>query len=330
MANAPKGTKRSCPGVRPLAGARCSFVPAFIWGHRLRSASRRPPLDVFDFVERRYAPAPQMNASTQPAEGAGGSRSKAAGELPLGLLSGEERSVYADLLWELACQRRRPDSRPVSFRCTRSTVGAGLPAMAPRQPTSLFQVYPVHCGSWPASDGCLTADQSLAGVPGPLWELACRRWRPGSRPVSFRCTRSTVGAGLPAMAPRQPTSLFLVYPVHCGSWPASDGTLAADQSLSGVPGPLWELACQRWRPDSRPVSFRCTRSTVGAGLPAMAPRQPTNLMQVCTEPCGSWLASEGGLPAGQSVADVQNLIVEASLLRAAFRRWRCVIHINID
>jgi hypothetical protein len=62
---------------------------------------------VFDFVERRYAPAPQMNASTQPADGAGGSktRSRAAGELPLGLLSGEERVVHLDLLWELACRR---------------------------------------------------------------------------------------------------------------------------------------------------------------------------------------------------------------------------------
>jgi hypothetical protein len=32
-----------------------------------------------------------MNTSTQPPEGAGGSRSKAAGELTLGLLSGERR-----------------------------------------------------------------------------------------------------------------------------------------------------------------------------------------------------------------------------------------------
>ncbi|CAI8973983.1 hypothetical protein EMIT0P294_50284 [Pseudomonas sp. IT-P294] len=45
-----------------------------------------------------------MNASTQPSEGAGRSkaRSKAAGELTLGLLSGEERAVRLDLLWELA------------------------------------------------------------------------------------------------------------------------------------------------------------------------------------------------------------------------------------
>jgi hypothetical protein len=121
--------KKARPDVRPLARARCSFAPAFIWGHRLRSASRRPPLDVCGFAARRYAPAPQMNASTQPAEGAGRSRSKA-GELPLGLLSGEKRGYTS-----------------------------------------------IYCGSWPASDGGLTADQSFSDAPGP-----------------------TVGAGLPAMA----------------------------------------------------------------------------------------------------------------------------------
>jgi len=42
---------------------------------------------------------PRMNTSTQPPDiGAGGSRSKAAGELTLGLLSGEEQGLYADLL----------------------------------------------------------------------------------------------------------------------------------------------------------------------------------------------------------------------------------------
>jgi hypothetical protein len=39
-----------------------------------------------------------MNTSTQPPEGAGGSRSKAAGELTLGLMSGEKRKAYAGLL----------------------------------------------------------------------------------------------------------------------------------------------------------------------------------------------------------------------------------------
>jgi hypothetical protein len=91
----PQRNQRSRPSVRPLAEARRSFVPVSIWGHRLRSASLRPPLDVFDCVERRCAPTPQMNTSTQPAEGAGGSRSRAAGELTLGLLSGEKRKAYA-------------------------------------------------------------------------------------------------------------------------------------------------------------------------------------------------------------------------------------------
>jgi len=54
-----------------------------------------------------------MNTSTQPAEGAGGSRSRAAGELTLGLLSGEERGCT-----------------PIRF-CSAllSTVGASLLAM---------------------------------------------------------------------------------------------------------------------------------------------------------------------------------------------------------
>ena len=49
--------------------------------------------------------------------------------------------MYTVQLWELACLRRRPDSRPISRRCT-----------------------PIHCGSEPARDDGLTADQSLAGV----------------------------------------------------------------------------------------------------------------------------------------------------------------------
>ncbi|MCS3837216.1 hypothetical protein HNR03_001814 [Pseudomonas sp. JAI111] len=183
----PKGSKGLCPGVRPLAGARCSFAPAFIWGHRLRSASRRPPLDVCDFAARRYASAPQINASTQPPEGAGRSRSKAAGELPLGLLSGEERGYTS-----------------------------------------------IYCGSWPAGDGGLPANQSPAGVHRTLWELACRRWRPDSRPISCRCTPNPVGAGLPAKTACQPTNLLQVYSEPCGSELARDGGLPANPVSSDV------------------------------------------------------------------------------------------------
>jgi len=45
---------------------------------------------------------PRMNTSAQPTEGAGGSRSKAAGELTLGLMSGEQRGARLAFLWELA------------------------------------------------------------------------------------------------------------------------------------------------------------------------------------------------------------------------------------
>ena len=165
---------------------------------------------------------PRMNTSTQPSEGAGGSRSKAAGELTLGLMSGEER------------------------------VGVRRLAFL----------------SWLASEGGLTADPSPAAVLNLLWELACQRWRPDSRPITRRCTRSTVGAGLPAMATCQPTHHLQMYPTYCGSWLASDGGLTADQSPADVPAQLWEQTCQRWRPDSQPITRRCTRLTVGAGLPA--------------------------------------------------------------
>ena len=65
-----KGTKRLRPGVRHFAKAQCSLAPVSIGGHRLRSASRRPPLDVCGFAARRYAPTPLMNTSARPAEGA--------------------------------------------------------------------------------------------------------------------------------------------------------------------------------------------------------------------------------------------------------------------
>jgi hypothetical protein len=65
-----KVSKRLRPGVRHFAKAQCSLAAVSIRGHRLRSASRRPPLDVCGFAARRYAPNPLMNTSARPAEGA--------------------------------------------------------------------------------------------------------------------------------------------------------------------------------------------------------------------------------------------------------------------
>ena len=58
---------------------------------------------------------PRMNPSTQPADGACASRSSAAAELTLILLSGEkQKHDSSNPCRSLACQRRRPDSRPIS------------------------------------------------------------------------------------------------------------------------------------------------------------------------------------------------------------------------
>ncbi len=117
--------KRLAPSVRPLAGARGSFAAVSIRGHC-------PPVGFASTYMQRVRlrrtalrATPRMNTSTQPSEGAG--RSKAAGELTLGLMSGEEQVGVRRFafLWELACrgaasQRWRPDSRPITHRCTPS------------------------------------------------------------------------------------------------------------------------------------------------------------------------------------------------------------------
>ena len=190
MSNDTKGTKKSCPSVRPLAKARRSFAPVSIRGHCPPVSFATTYMQRVRLRRTALRATPRMNTSTQPPEGAGKSkaRSKAAGELTLGLMSGEERRVYADHCRSLACQRWRPDSRPISTRCTQS-----------------------NCGSEPARDDGLKANQFLTGVPHSLWELACQRWRPDSRPISSRCT-----------------------PIPCGSWLASDDGLTTDPFLADV------------------------------------------------------------------------------------------------
>ena len=146
--------KRLAPSVRPLAGARRSFAAVSIRGHCPPVCFATTYMQRVRLRRTALRATPRMNTSTQPPEGAGGSRSKAAGELTLGLMSGEER------------------------------VGVRRLAFL----------------SWLASEGGLTADPSPAAVLNLLWELACQRRRPASRPITCRCTRSTVGAGLPAKA----------------------------------------------------------------------------------------------------------------------------------
>src|SRR5471032_2580246 len=231
-----KEPKSLAPSVRHLAWARCSLAPVFIWGHRLRSASRRPPLDVCGFAARRYAPTPQMNTSTQPPEGAGRARSRA-GELTLGLMSGEERcgvcrSAFDSAFVGARLAREGGLTADLSLSDALSPiVGASLLAKAACQPTHIFRMHSVQ-----------------------LWERGLPA-KAACQPTHLFRMHSVqiVGAGLPAKAACQPTHIFRMHSVQ-----------------------LWERACSRRRPASQPISFGCTRSNCGSWL-ACEGGQPADL-----------------------------------------------------
>ena len=159
-----KVTKRLGPGVRPslrLGFLRCGIHP----GASPPVCFAAPPLDAFGFAKRSLRSHPRINPSTQPADGAGTARSRAAAELTLILLSGEKHAVCLGcfaFLWEPACQRRRPMGRPISNR-----------------------PHPIHL--WELACQRRRPDSrpiSNRPHPFPLWELACQRWRPDSQPIS--------------------------------------------------------------------------------------------------------------------------------------------------
>ena len=99
-----KEPKGLAPSVRPLAEARRSFAAVSIREHCPPVCFATTYMQRVRLRRTALRATPRMNTSTQPTEGAGGSRSKAAGELTLGLMSGEERggapcfSVGASLL----------------------------------------------------------------------------------------------------------------------------------------------------------------------------------------------------------------------------------------
>ncbi len=215
---------------------------------------------------------------------------------------------------------------PATSLPTADPVGAGLPAMASVL-SHQWRLCRRH--RWQASSHRFCIHPvNLTGTPGPLWELACQRWRPSCHincacaaviagepaptgfafmPQSHGHTWPFVGAGLPAMASFLSHQLRLRrrhrwqasshrFCIHaaislphlalCGSWLASDGVLPVTsiapappsslasqlpqvlhscRNLIATPGPLWELACQRWRPSCH---INCACAAVIAGKPA--------------------------------------------------------------
>jgi hypothetical protein len=77
LSNATKGTKKSCPSVRPLAKARRSFAPVSIRGHCPPVCFATTYMQRVRLRRTALRATPRVNTSTQPPEGAGGSRSKA-------------------------------------------------------------------------------------------------------------------------------------------------------------------------------------------------------------------------------------------------------------
>ena len=115
----PKVTKGLGPGVRHLALARCSFVPGFIRGHRLRFASLHLLSMHAAAPHGRCAPTPRINPSTQPSDGAG--TSKALLELTLIVLSGGERKQK-----QAQKNKKRKKTRKLSWMPFKTQVQLGL------------------------------------------------------------------------------------------------------------------------------------------------------------------------------------------------------------
>ncbi|SDC76894.1 hypothetical protein SAMN04490189_0490 [Pseudomonas koreensis] len=137
--DAEKVTKKACSCVRPArwgsGSLRCGINP----GAAPTVCFAAPPPAVFGCAKRSLRSHPRINPSTQPSDVARGSRSKAAAELALILLSGEKRKrcAFCPIVggWLASDGGLTADQFPTE--CTRS-----------------------NCGSQPAGDGGLTANQS--------------------------------------------------------------------------------------------------------------------------------------------------------------------------
>ena len=87
----PKVTKRACSCVRPARWGSGFLRSGIDPGAAPTVCCAAPPLAVFGCAKRSLRSHARINPSTQPSDVARGSRSRAAAELTLILLSGEER-----------------------------------------------------------------------------------------------------------------------------------------------------------------------------------------------------------------------------------------------
>ena len=147
LANAPKEPKVWAPAFGPLAGARGSFAPELIRGHRFRFAS----LHLLSMYST------SSNGASRPPP---------------------DQSLHS------ACRRGRYGKIKSCSRANAHPV-EWLRAMRCESYGVLFLLL-FFCGSEPTREGGLTADRSLPECARPkLWELACQRWHPDRLPVFY-------------------------------------------------------------------------------------------------------------------------------------------------
>jgi hypothetical protein len=100
--NAEKVTQKACPSVRPARWGSGFLRSGIHPGASPPVCFAAPPLDAFGCAKRSLRSHPRINPSTQPADGACESRSRA-GELTLGLMA-NTATVGVSLLAMAICQ----------------------------------------------------------------------------------------------------------------------------------------------------------------------------------------------------------------------------------
>ena len=144
-------------GPRRLGFLRCGTDP----GAAATVCFAAPPSAVSGCARRSLRSHARINPSTQPSDVAGGSKARSnALELALivewaGCAAGSCAALLL-LLWERACSRRRPDSRPVLEVVRDATVGAA-------EGCDLLIL--LFCGSEPARDDGGTFKCNLTDIP---------------------------------------------------------------------------------------------------------------------------------------------------------------------
>ena len=155
------------------------------------------------------------------------------------------------------------------------------------------------CGSWPASEGGLRADQpptarTQSTVGASLLAKAA------SQPTHLQqpAPNPTVGAGLPAIAISQPTNL---------QQPTPNPTVGA--------GLLAKAAFQTTH-----LQQPTPNPTVGAGLPATATSQPPSFFQVYSMPMSATLTDQHRAAANRATGCCRAVVVFHSVAQGV--GWR--------